>query len=63
MATSATSESTRPTCAYGALATSPTRLDRPLQFGPKTETFVVDEEANKMLGRQYRAPFEVPEKA
>jgi len=34
-----------------------------LQFGPKTETFVVDEEANKMLGRQYRAPFEVPEKA
>jgi predicted dehydrogenase len=34
---------------------------RVLNFDPKTEKFVGDDEANKMLGRKYRAPFIVPE--
>lgn len=37
------------------------RLDRVLTFDPKTETFVDDPEADKMLGRDYREGFEVPE--
>ncbi len=37
------------------------RLDRVLTFDPKAETFVDDPEADKMLGRDYREGFEVPE--
>jgi len=37
------------------------RLGRTLTFDPKTETFPGDEEANKLLTRNYRAPFVVPE--
>ncbi|WP_149274617.1 Gfo/Idh/MocA family protein [Pareuzebyella sediminis] len=37
------------------------RLDRVLDFDPKTETFVNDAEADKMLKRDYREGFEVPE--
>jgi predicted dehydrogenase len=35
---------------------------RVLTFDPKTETFPGDDEANKMLGRAYRAPYVIPEK-
>jgi predicted dehydrogenase len=38
------------------------RLGRVLQFDPQKEKFVADEEANKMLSRNYRAPFVVPER-
>jgi len=38
------------------------RLGRRLQFDPANETFVGDSQANEMLTRQYRKPFEVPEK-
>jgi len=38
------------------------RLGRSLDFDPETERFVNDEEANRMLRRDYRAPFAVPEK-
>ena len=37
------------------------RTGRTLTFDPKTERFPGDEEANKLLTRQYRAPFVVPE--
>jgi len=37
------------------------RLKRSLNFDPKTERFVDDEEANAMLTRNYRSPFVVPE--
>lgn len=37
------------------------RLGRQLEFDPKTERFVGDDEANRMLTRDYRAPFVVPE--
>ena len=39
------------------------RLGRSLQFDPKTEQFVKDDEANKMLKRDYRPGFEVPKLA
>jgi hypothetical protein len=38
------------------------RLGRQLEFDPASERFVSDEEANRMLARNYRAPFAVPEK-
>jgi len=38
------------------------RLGRELRFDPATEKFVNDEEANKFLTRQYRAPYVVPER-
>ena len=38
------------------------RLERHLTFDPKTEKFVGDSEANAMLKRHYRKPFEIPEK-
>lgn len=38
------------------------RLGRSLRFDPKTERFVGDDEANKMLRREYRAPFTIPER-
>jgi hypothetical protein len=37
------------------------RLGRQLQFDAQAERYVGDEEANKMLGRAYRAPFVVPD--
>jgi len=37
------------------------RLDRVLTFNPKAESFVNDTEADKMLRRDYRKGFEVPE--
>jgi predicted dehydrogenase len=36
------------------------RLGRQLEFDPDTERFIGDAEANKMLTREYRAPFVVP---
>jgi len=38
------------------------RLGRRLQFDPKTERFVGDEEADSMLTREYREPYIVPDK-
>jgi hypothetical protein len=35
---------------------------RVLNFDPKTEKFIGDDEANAMLTRKYRAPYTVPEK-
>jgi hypothetical protein len=37
------------------------RLGRVLTFDPKTEKFIADEEADRMLTRNYRAPFAVSE--
>lgn len=37
------------------------RLNRVLSFDPNTEKFINDKEADKMLTRDYRAPFVVPE--
>ncbi|MCX5769597.1 MAG: hypothetical protein NTZ09_04910 [Candidatus Hydrogenedentes bacterium] len=39
------------------------RLGREVRFDPKTETFGTDEEANKLLKREYRKGFEVPQLA
>lgn len=36
-------------------------LGRTLEMNPKTEKFVGDEEANRLLTREYRQPFEVPQ--
>jgi len=38
------------------------RMDRVLEFDPKSEKFVNDPEADKMLTRKYRPGFEVPDK-
>ncbi|MDH5380296.1 MAG: gfo/Idh/MocA family oxidoreductase, partial [Cyclobacteriaceae bacterium] len=38
------------------------RLGKVLKFDPKTEKFVNDKEADKMLTRDYREGFEVPDK-
>lgn len=38
------------------------QLGRTLKFDPKTERFVDDREADRLLSRQYRKPFEVPDK-
>jgi len=35
-------------------------LGRVLEMNPKTEKFIGDEEANRLLTREYRQPFEVP---
>ena len=36
------------------------RTGRRLEFDPKTETFVGDEQANQMLSREYRKGYELP---
>jgi predicted dehydrogenase len=38
------------------------RVGRVLHFDEKTETLLNDPEANQLLGRSYRKPFEVPER-
>lgn len=43
------------------LAENTYQLGRTLTFNPKTERFDNDEEANALLTRKYRKPFEVPE--
>ena len=47
-------------CVHCHLGNTAYRLQRSLEFDPKTETFKGDKEANKMLSRQYRKGFEVP---
>jgi predicted dehydrogenase len=37
------------------------RLGREIRFDPKTETCVADREANRMLTREYRKPFVLPD--
>jgi predicted dehydrogenase len=44
------------------LKTTPAKLGATLTMDPKTEKFVGDAEANKLLTREYRKPFVVPEK-
>jgi predicted dehydrogenase len=43
------------------LAKISNQLKRSVHFDPKTERFVNDEEANKLLKREYRPPYVVPE--
>ena len=50
-----------PSCALIHLANTSYRLGRTLNFDPKLERYVDDDEANAMLTRQYRAPYVVPE--
>jgi hypothetical protein len=44
------------------LANTSYRVERRVEFDPRTETFVGDSEADKYLSRRYRPGFEVPEK-
>jgi len=44
------------------LKTTPAKLGATLTMDPKTEKFVHNAEANKLLTREYRKPFVVPEK-
>ena len=37
------------------------RVGRPPNFNPQTEKFIADPEADKLLTREYREPFVVPE--
>jgi predicted dehydrogenase len=48
--------------AYCHLGNIAYRLGRKLHINPSTESFVNDPEADRMLSREYRAPFVVPEK-
>ncbi len=43
------------------LAKISNQLKRSVQFDPKTERFINDEEANKLLKREYREPYVVPD--
>jgi predicted dehydrogenase len=43
------------------LAKISNHLKRSVRLDPKTERFIDDEEANKLLKREYRAPYVVPE--
>jgi hypothetical protein len=38
------------------------RVGRQLKFDGKTEKFVGDAEADKLLTREYRAPYVIPDK-
>jgi len=49
-------------CALIHLANTSYRLGRTLNFDPETQECMADEQANKMLTRDYRSPFVVPEK-
>jgi len=48
--------------AYCHLGNIAYRLGRKLQINPSTESFINDPEADRMLSREYRAPFVVPAK-
>jgi predicted dehydrogenase len=48
-------------CTLVHLANASYRLGRTLNFDPKTEQVVNDDEANRLLRGTYRAPFAVPE--
>ncbi len=48
-------------CALVHMANTSYRLGRKLQFDPKAEHYIGDEEANAMLSRNYRHPFVIPE--
>jgi predicted dehydrogenase len=50
-------------CVHCHLGNLAYRLGRSLVFDPKTERFSTDDEANKMLKREYRKGFEVPQLA
>jgi len=50
------------TCALVHLGNISYRLGRSLDFDPKTQKFINDNEANTMLTREYRKPFVVPDK-
>jgi predicted dehydrogenase len=45
------------------LATARLQVGRLLEFDPQAERFVGDDAANALLSREYRKPFEVPERA
>ena len=49
-------------CIHVHIANISYRLGRSLEFDPSSATFLHDEEANKMLTRDYRKPFVVPER-
>ena len=49
-------------CALIHLGNISYRLGRSLEFDPETMRFKNDEEANRMLTKEYRAPFVLPEK-
>lgn len=46
-------------CALCHIANTAYRLGRTLEFDPKTEKYINDEEANKTISRDYRQPFVV----
>ena len=48
-------------CALIHLANTSYRLGRTLNFDPKTERVIGDDEANKLLGGTYRAPYVIPD--
>lgn len=48
-------------CSLIHMANTSYRLGRSLDFDPKQQRYVSDDEANRMLTRQYRHPFVVPE--
>jgi hypothetical protein len=50
------------TCALVHLANISYRLGRSLDFDPKTQQIINDDDANAMLTREYRKPFVVPDK-
>ncbi|MHC4212967.1 MAG: hypothetical protein ACYSWP_06275 [Planctomycetota bacterium] len=50
------------TCALVHLANISYRLGRSLEFDPKAQRIVGDDQANAMLRRKYREPFVVPDK-
>jgi len=49
------------TCSLIHLANNSYQLGRTLNYDPKTEKCIDDDAANKMLSRQYRKPFVVPQ--
>ncbi len=51
------------TCALIHLGEIAYRLERVLHFDPKTETVRGDSEANAMLTKEYRKPWELPHSA
>jgi len=49
-------------CSLIHMANTSCRLGRSLDFDPKTQRYVDDDEANRMLTRKYRSPFVVPQR-